>query len=152
MARAAVRTVVEGPVGPAERLWYEPTRWPAFIDGFGHVVRLDENWPAAGARSVWDSTPAGRGRVNERVIDQRPGEGQTLAVEDPRIQGTQEVRFLPVEDGTEVRLELVYDLKQRNPLTPVIDLLFIRRAMRDSLRRTLTRFGRELAADRELLR
>ena len=96
--------------------------------------------------------PDGRGRVNERVIDQRPGEGQTLAVEDPRIQGTQEVRFLPVEDGTEVRLELVYDLKQRNPLTPVIDLLFIRRAMRDSLRRTLTRFGRELAADRELLR
>ena len=152
MARAAVRTVVEGPVGPAEGLWYDPTRWPAFIDGFGHVVRLDESWPAAGARSVWDSTPAGRGRVNERVIDQRPGEGQTLAVEDQRIQGTQEVRFLPVEDGTEVRLELVYDLKQRNPLTPVIDLLFIRRAMRDSLRRTLTRFGRELAADRELLR
>jgi len=60
-------------------------------------------WPTAGARSVWDSTPAGRGRVSERVIDQRPGEGQTLAVEDPRVHGTQEVRFAPVEDGTEVR-------------------------------------------------
>jgi len=152
MARAAVRTVVEGPVGAAEQLWYDPTRWPSFVDGFAHVVRVDEGWPAAGARSVWDSTPAGRGRVSERVIDHRPGEGQTLAVEDPRVHGTQEVRFSAVEDGTEVRLELVYELKERNPLTPLIDLLFIRRAMRDSLRRTLTRFRRELAADRELLR
>jgi hypothetical protein len=32
----------------------------------------------------------------------------------------------------------------------VLDALFIGRAIRDSLRRTLVRFGRELEADREL--
>ena len=52
----------------------------------------------------------------------------------------------------DVGLELDYQLKRRPPGWQVVDLLFIRRAMRDSLRRTLTRFGRELAADRELLR
>jgi hypothetical protein len=33
----------------------------------------------------------------------------------------------------------------------MVDLLFIRRAVRDSLRRTLTRFGREVTAELELL-
>jgi hypothetical protein len=152
MSRIGVRTQVEGSVGEAEELWYDPRRWPNFLDGFGHVVKVDGEWPRAGARAVWDSTPAGRGRVSEEVVEHEPGAGQELAVEDPRLRGAQRVSFLAREGGTEVRLELEYRLKERNPLTPLIDLLFIRRALRDSLRRTLARFGHELAADRELLR
>jgi uncharacterized membrane protein len=152
MSRVAVRIRVDQPVGAAEALWYDPERWPAFIDGFHHVVTVDAGWPAAGARSVWDSTPAGRGRVSERVVEYEPGAGQALAVEDPRMRGTQRVRFVPLEDGAEVRLELEYELKEGNVLTPLVDLLFIRRALRDALRRTLARFARELAADHELLR
>ena len=152
MSRVGVRAVVDGPVGAAETLWYDPQRWPSFIDGFGHVVKVEGGWPTPGAHVVWDSTPAGRGRVSERVLEHEPGEGQTLAVEDPRMRGTQRVAFAAVEDGTEIRLGLEYQLKQRNPLTPLVDLLFIRRALRDSLRRTLTRFGHELAGDRDLLR
>jgi hypothetical protein len=148
--RIGVRAVVDGPVGAAERLWYDPQRWPNFIDGFGHVVKVEGDWPGIGARVVWDSTPAGRGRVNERVVEHEPGSGQALAVEDPRMRGTQRVTFVPVEGGTEVRLALEYQLKQANLLTPLVDMLFIRRALRDALRRTLTRFGNELAADREL--
>jgi hypothetical protein len=52
--------------------------------------------------------------------------------------------------GTEVRLELEYELKQANLLTPLVDLLFIRRALRDSLRRTLARFGYERRAEMDL--
>jgi hypothetical protein len=143
--------LVDGPVAEAEALWYDHRRWASFVDGFGHVVKVEGDWPAAGARVVWDSTPAGRGRVTERVVEHRPREGQVLEVEDPRMRGTQRVGFAPAESATQLSLELDYRLKQANPLTPLVDLLFIRRALRDSLRRTLTRFGRELAGDRELL-
>ena len=152
MSRVGVRAVVEGSVAEAEELWYDPQRWASFVDGFHHVVKVEGDWPAAGAHAVWNSTPAGRGRVSERVTEHAAGVGQEISFEDPRMRGTQRVAFVAVEDGTEVRLELRYELKQRNPLTPLVDVLFIRRALRDSLRRTLARFARERRADHELLR
>jgi hypothetical protein len=152
MSRIAVRTRVDQPAAAAEDLWYDPERWAAFVDGFHHVVKVEGGWPRVGGRVVWDSTPAGRGRVTERVVEYEARRGQTLEVDDPRMRGTQRVEFVPGEDGCEVRLALDYELKERNPLTPVVDLLFIRRALRDALRRTLARFARELAADHELLR
>ena len=151
MARLAAIHDVAGPLGAAERLWYDTERWPAFIDGFSHLVKLEGAWPAAGSRVVWDSTPAGRGRVVERVIEQQPGAGQVLQVEDASLRGTQRVRFERLQDGTAVGLELDYELKQTGPVRALVDLLFIRRALRDSLRRTLARFSRELTAELELL-
>jgi hypothetical protein len=95
---------------------------------------------------VWDSTPAGRGRVVEHVTAHVTGEGQTADVEDPRVAGTQTVAFTPLEDGVGVTLSLDYKLKQGGPLRALADVFFIGRAMRDSLRRTLVRFARELEA------
>jgi polyketide cyclase/dehydrase/lipid transport protein len=136
-----------------EALWYDTSRWPSFVDGFASVVKVDQGWPEEGGRLVWQSTAAGRGRVVERVTAYEPGRGQTVAVEDPKLRGTQRVRFEPLTDGTAVALMLDYQLKEPDtPLRPLLDLLFIRRALRDALRRTLTRFGRELEADAELLR
>ncbi|HEX2397264.1 MAG TPA: SRPBCC family protein [Solirubrobacteraceae bacterium] len=151
MSRVAAVHDVVGPLGAAERLWYDTARWPSFIDGFGHVVKMEGAWPAPGSRIVWDSTPAGRGRVVERVIDHRPGVGQAVEVEDATLWGTQRVRFEQLQDGTAVGLELDYRLKQRGPVRGLIDLLFIRRAIRDSLQRTLARFSRELSMELELL-
>jgi hypothetical protein len=152
MGRVSASQDVRGPLGGAERLWYDTTRWPSFVDGFGHRAKQEGPWPQTGARIVWDSTPAGRGRVIERVTAHEPGVGQELAVEDPRLNGTQRVRFEALEDGVAVSVELEYELKQAGPLTPLVDVLFIRRALRDSLRRTLRRFSHEVAADLELLR
>jgi hypothetical protein len=45
-----------------------------------------------------------------------------------------------------VTLQLDYQLKQQRPLMAVVDLLFIRRPMTDSLKRTLTRLRREVEA------
>jgi Polyketide cyclase / dehydrase and lipid transport len=147
--RAAV--TVPGLAFEAEALWYDPRRWPAWVDGFGHVFKLEGEWPAPGARAVWDSRPGGRGRVVERVTAYEARTGQTLAVEDEKLRGTQKVTFAPGPDGVEVALELEYEIKQANLFTPVTDLLFIRRAMRESLQRSLNRFARELRGDRELL-
>jgi hypothetical protein len=73
--------------------------------------------------------------------------GQTLAVEDARLEGTQQVAFEPQGDEVLVNLTLEYTLKQRSVITPLLDLVFIRRALRDSLQRTLERFGHERRAD-----
>jgi len=147
MGQVRAVQAVPGLAFDAEQLWYDPQRWPAWVDGFGHVVKLEGEWPAVGARSVWDSKPGGRGRVVERVTEYEARVGQTLAVEDGKLQGTQRVTFTPGEDSVEVALELDYTLKERTPFTPVTDVLFIRRALRDSLRRSLQRFARERQGD-----
>jgi hypothetical protein len=139
-----------GSLGGAERLWYDPDRWPSWVDGFGHVASLQGDWPRAGARLVWDSPPRGRGRVVERVVSHQDGAGQTVEVEDERLEGRQRVEFEELEGGVCITLTLEYQLRHTRPWTPVVDLLFVRRALGDSLNRTLARFGPELEAELEL--
>ena len=149
MGKARASVDVPGLASDAEALWYDPVRWPAFIDGFGHLVELAGEWPAAG-RVVWNSTPGGRERVIEEVLAYEPRAGQTLAVEDSRVRGTQRVAFTPGPDHTTVTLTLEYVIKERTPVTWLVDALFVRRAMLASLRRTLARFARERRGDMEL--
>jgi len=139
-----------GSVSTAERLWYDPARWPSWVDGFGHVASIEGDWPRTGARMVWDSPPRGRGRVVERVVAHQDGGGQTVEVEDERLEGSQRVAFEELEGGVGVTLTLTYRLREPKLWTPVVDLVFVRRALGDSLARTLVRFGRELAEDLEL--
>ena len=152
MGRVFATAVVPGRIVEAEELWYDPNRWAAWIDGFGHVAKLEGEWPKEGARLLWDSPPQGRGRVDERVVAYEARTGHTLAVEDAKMRGRQTVAFEAAgADEVRVTLTLDYELKQRNPLTPLLDPLFIRRALRESLRRTLARFGHERRAEIELI-
>jgi hypothetical protein len=139
--------LVPGRVAEAEALWYEPIRWPSWIDGFGHLVSLGEEWPGAGARRVWDSVPGGRGRVLERVVFHEARTGQRLAVEDARIAGELAVGFAPAGDAVRVTLTLQWRSKQGGALAPLADLLLIRPRVVASLARTLSRFAIEHQAD-----
>jgi hypothetical protein len=143
-----VRRAIELPatVAEAEELWFDVARWPAWVDGFGEVIRLTEPWPRAGGELVWQSNPYGRGRVTERATAQHPGQRQTAEVEDDRLTGRQTVTFAPAREGVSVALEFEYAIKRARPGMFVVDLLFIRRAVGDSLRRTLEGFARELDA------
>jgi hypothetical protein len=136
----------------AERLWYDPARWPSWVDGFGHVARMEGDWPRAGAVLVWDSPPRGRGRVVERVVSHQDAVGQALDVEDERLVGRQRVDFEELEGGVAVTLTLDYRLKRGGSWALMVDWLFVRRALGESLSRTLARFGHELAEDLELHR
>jgi hypothetical protein len=147
MPRASATTVVPGRVWEAEGLWYDRHRWAAWVDGFGHVAKLDGEWPRPGSRLLWDSRPQGRGRVAERVIAYEPRRGQTREVEDERLTGIQAVIFEPQGDEVRVILTLDYSLKKRGSVTFFTDLLFVRRALRDSLQRTVTRFAHERRAE-----
>jgi hypothetical protein len=149
MGRVSARIEVPGQASAAEALWYDHRRWPTFIDGLKHVARIEGDWPREGALVVWDSWPEGRGRVLERVVVHEPRVGQTLAVEDERIRGTQRVGFAPHEGGVTIRLELDYEPKDPRMRWPPVDLVFMRRSQRDALQWTLRRFASELHAERE---
>jgi hypothetical protein len=152
MGRTAASVDLEVQVSDAEALWYDPTRWPVFVDGFKAVVKTEGTWPQEGARLVWDSVPEGRGRVVEVVTAYEVRRGQTVEVEDAKVTATQTVRFTPRTAGrSQLHVELRWQLKDRTPLTPVFDLLFVRRGFTDALRRTLDRFAREVRAEDELL-
>jgi hypothetical protein len=150
VGRVQTSVVVPGRIAEAEALWFDPERWPAFVEGFSHVVSRDEAWPQDGT-IAWDSKPHGRGRVLERVTSFEARTGQTAEVEDGKLRGTQTVAFAAEGDDTRVTLSLDYRLKERNPLTPLVDALFVRRALGDSLRRTLDRFANERRGDLELM-
>lgn len=141
MAKVHSEVPTELPADEAWALWTDLARWPTFIDGFGHVERVDDTWPQEGAKLVWNSVPTGRGTVTERVTASEPGARFATRVLDERTIGIQTIHF--TDEATAVELD--YELQDKGPLSRVVDFLFIRRAQRDALTRTLRRFAIEAA-------
>ena len=143
MARVSATHRLSGRVADAEALWYDLARWTAFVEGFAAVESVEHGWPREGGVLTWRSIPAGRGRVTERVTRHEVRGGQLSEVVDDQLTGTQTVSFRPAGEGCEVELVLDYRLKAGRRMA-VVDILFIRPAVRASLRRTLAAFAREL--------
>ena len=141
-ARTAAAHVVGLTPEAALVLWTDLGRWATFIEGFARTVEVSPEWPAEGAKVVWESSPGGRGRVTERVLEHAPGRFATQLFEDA-LQGRQAMTASEHADGTLVEVELEYELAKYGPLRALADAIFIRRALRDSLRRTLRRFAVE---------
>jgi len=123
-------------------LWSDVERWPSFIEGFARRLELSPEWPAKGARVVWESVPEGRGRVTETVLEGSDDHFSTQVFEEA-LMGTQTLRAAPSGGGSEIELTLQYELVKYGPLRGVADAIFIRRALRDALRRTLFRLAIE---------
>jgi len=149
MGKVSAKIEVPGLASEAEDLWYDTTRWPTFVDGLAHVAKVEGDWPRSGSRVVWDAQPGGRGRVDERVRAFEARRGQTVDLEDERIRGTQTVTFEPQAGSVRVTLALEYVIKQERGVPFFVDHAFVRRPMRDSLARTLSRFARECRAQAE---
>lgn len=137
MPEVGVAVEVPGPEDAALALWDDPRRWPSFVDGFGALVRVDDAWPQPGTRVVWSSGPHGPGQTRERAVE--PG---VRAVETEQLTGTLTAGWF--EGRFHVSLE--YELKERTVYT----LFFVRRALRDALRRTAERYAIERRSDVEL--
>jgi hypothetical protein len=129
------------PLSPAAalELWSDVERWPSFVEGFARRLELAGDWPEPGARVVWESKPDGRGRVTETVVESSAHLFATRVFEEA-LMGVQTLRVGADPDGAEVELTLDYELAKYGPLAGVADAIFIRRALRDALRRTLFRF------------
>lgn len=148
MRAVSASQVFEASVPEAEELWYDTGRWTRWIVGLDHVESVSGDWPAVGGQVRWESGPAGRGQVSERVVKYQPLGGQTVEVRDDSIHGTQTVSFVCDGATVAVTLSLSYELKRPSPVMRLVDLLFIRRAMTRSLEQTLARFGAELGTSR----
>ena len=124
-------------------LWSDVRRWPSFVEGLARVGEPTGGWPEPGAKVVWESGPGGRGRVTEKVVERSGGRFATQVFEE-RLVGRQTAGFEAAGEGaTRVALELRYELAREGPLGALTDALFIRRALGDSLVRTLRRFAVE---------
>jgi hypothetical protein len=142
MAEARATAVVSLAPEAALGLWTDVRRWPTFVEGHARTLEVSDDWPAEGAKVVWESIPGGRGRVTEKVITHGTGRFATQVFEDA-LQGEQSVSVSEDAEGTRVELRLDYKLSKYGPLQALADVLFIRRALRDALRRTLRRFAVE---------
>jgi len=139
---ARAQTVV--PLAPqaALELWSDPQRWASFVEGFARVLECSQEWPAEGSKLVWESGPGGRGRVTERVSERGDDRFATRVFEDALV-GTQRLTASEDPNGARVLLELEYKLVKYGPFAAVADAIFIRRALRDALTRTLRAFSVE---------
>jgi Polyketide cyclase / dehydrase and lipid transport len=127
----------------ALRLWTDVRRWSTFVEGFARVLEQDGGWPAEGSRVIWESVPAGRGRVTEKVLEGPTSDRFATMVFEDRLAGKQLFRVAESASGSRVELSLEYTLTKYGPLGAAADAIFIRRAVRDSLERTLARFAVE---------
>ena len=139
-----VRVAAAVPLGPeaAVALWRDPRRWPAFVEGLRRISEQSPEWPAEGARVVWESGAPGRGRVTEKVASSSPTRFATHVYEE-RLAGRQTFEALEDQRGSRIELSLEYELTGGGPLRGLTDVLFVRRAVRDALARTLRRFAVE---------
>jgi hypothetical protein len=142
----SVSRVVEGPGIEVEQLWYDRSRWASWIDTFASLQQLGAEWPQEGARRVWVTGVGGRGLIMERVKAYVAGDGQTLAFEDERVRGEQQVRF--ETDNARTRITVSFSFETKTYLAPARKW-WLRRRLRLSWERSLARFSYELAAERE---
>jgi len=122
---------------------FDPSYWPAWADGFAAVVS-SEGYPNAGGRLVWRSTPAGRGQVEETVLEHQPRRLHRIAFADPQTEGELRTTFEIEGEAVRVTQELSYTLRGGGAFGWASDKLFIRSQQRGSMRRSLLRFKHEL--------
>jgi hypothetical protein len=148
MRPVRVEETFAGTAAEAERCWCEPDGWPRWVDGCEWLLSVQPGWPEPGSAVVWESGPAGRGRVTERVLEREPLRSLTAEISDSSVRGRQSVTFIPDDGEVTVELTLAYRLERASIVSPIVDVLFIRRAMTASLASTLRRFGAALEASR----
>jgi uncharacterized membrane protein len=142
MAEVSESVLVGASLADAWTYYFEPSGWPAWVDGFGSVESAD-GYPEGGGTLVWRSSPAGRGTVREQVLAHEARTLHRISFTDPESSGELTTRFAVEGEGTRVTLELSYRLASGGIFAWLTERLFVRGQMRGSLRRTLARFRLE---------
>jgi uncharacterized protein YndB with AHSA1/START domain len=145
---AAESILVGAPVAEVWDFYFEPGAWPSWVDGFGEV-ESSNGYPETGGSLRWRSVPAGRGGVEERVLEHEPRRLHRIAFSDELSEGELvtlfEIETDPTgEPGTLVSQEMDYRLRRRGPLGSLTDFLFVRPQIARSLARSLERLRSEV--------
>lgn len=143
MGEVSGEVEIAAPLAEVWELYTDPSRWPAWVDGFGSVISR-EGYPDPGGSVRWRSTPAGRGEVAETVLAAEPRRELRIGYRDPGSAGEVETSFemLPAAEAggdrrTKVSVRHAYEISSGGPLKPVIDRLFVRSQMQRALDRSL---------------
>ncbi len=142
MAKLTESLLVEASLAETWDHYFESRGWGSWVDGFQAVER-DDGYPEQGGTLIWRTTPAGRGRVTERVIEHQPRRRHRIEFADPESRGDLLSRFEIEGEATRVTLELDYRLASSGPFAWLTERLFVRGQVRGSLQRTLLRFKHE---------
>ena len=139
MAKVTESVLVGASLAAAWDHYFDQEGWRAWVEGFERVER-SEGYPEEGGTLVWQSNPAGRGTVTERVLAHEPRTLHRIAFEDPQSSGELTTRFAIEGEATRLTLELAYTVGGGGPLSKLTDMLFARSQVIASLRRTLMDF------------
>lgn len=150
MREVGAEIEIDAPLADVWAVYFDPAGWRRWVDGFARITAGD-GYPERGGTLSWESTPAGRGRVTERVIEHEPRRLHRVEYSDPGSSGQLETRFEMVPAGERVRRtrvsqKLSYELREAGPFGAITDVLFIRSQMRGSLERTLAELRLEVVA------
>jgi hypothetical protein len=143
MSTTSQSVVVDVSLAEVWEYYFDPRGWPAWVDGFGHVIASD-GYPEAGGSLRWSSIPAGRGEVTEHVLEHEPRRLHRVAFRDPSSAGELRTTFAIEGQGTLVGQRLEYRLVSGGPFAWLTDRLFIRSQVSGSMRRSLDRLALEL--------
>jgi hypothetical protein len=143
VAKLTESLLVSASLKEAWDTYFEPRTWASWVDGFQEVESVADRYPHEGGTLVWRSTPAGRGRVTETVLEHSPRTRHRIRFADPESQGELLSEFGIEGESTRVRLTLTYRLPGNRVLGAVTDRLFVRGQVRSALQRTLVRFKHE---------
>ncbi len=142
MAKLTESALVKASLAEVWDLYFEPRSWPAWVEGFASVESSD-GYPEDGGTLVWRSNPAGRGTVNERVLEHHPRRRHRIEFTDSESSGELVTKFEIEGEATRVTLELEYSLPGSGPFAWLTERIFVRGQVARSLQRTLARFARE---------
>ncbi len=144
---AVVEASVEVDLSLAETwdVFFDQVRWPSWVDGFAKVV-ADEGYPEEGGTLRWQSIPAGRGEVSERVLEHEHRRRHLIAFTDPATGGELVTTFSIAGEGTVVEQKLDYRLSERGPLSWLASVFFVKSQLRASMHRSLVAFKNEAEA------
>lgn len=145
MATVAEDVLVAATLAEVWETYFEPSRWPSWVDGFRAVVSSN-GYPLEGGTLSWRSTPAGRGNVSERVLEHEPRRQHRIAFTDDESSGELLTTFTMEKQKVRVRQEMTYRLLEEKPLHTLTDRFFVRPQMRRSLARSLARLAVEASA------
>jgi hypothetical protein len=145
MGQAKAEAMIGADLKEVWDTYFDEDRWRQWVEGFARV-ESSEGYPEKDGTLDWQSIPAGRGLVEERVLDHEPRRRHRISFSDPESEGELETTF--EIRGEAVRVEQVMTYKIRHPgfFGPATDIFFVRRQVVGSLERSLARLKHEAEA------
>jgi hypothetical protein len=127
-------------------VFFDPGRWPSWVDGFAEVIEISDGYPQAGGRLRWRSIPAGRGEVSEQVLEHEPRRRHRISFSDPESEGELETSFEIRGDRVAVERTMRYRILHPGLFGPLTDVFFVRRQVVAAMERELSRLKQEAEA------